>query len=90
MPGFKYTTAFKKDFKRLENDERVTGRLTIVLAALASGKSVPLAFRDHRLVGRLSHCRECHIRPDLLLVYEPASEAIVLHRLCNHGELFRN
>jgi len=45
--------------------------------------------RDHDLTGDWAGYRECHIKPDLLLIYrKPDSETLWLARLGSHGELF--
>jgi mRNA interferase YafQ len=62
--------------------------LTAVLRALVS--DVPLAkkHRDHSLSGDWSGFRDCHVRPDLVLLYEkPDVETLRLVRLGSHGEL---
>lgn len=41
-----------------------------VITTLASGKKLPKEYKDHQLEGELRHYRECHIKGDLLLVYQ--------------------
>jgi len=85
------TNAFKRDYKRelkgkhkgvLEND------FANVVKTLA--KDVPLAehFRDHPLAGEWNDHRDCHIKPDLVLIYrKPDAERLQLVRLGSHSEL---
>ena len=50
----------------------------------------PLARRnfDHPLSGEWSDHRDCHIRPDLVLIYrEPDDDSLELVRLGSHSEL---
>jgi len=89
MASFKYTSAFKKDFKRIENNSVALTRLEEALHALEKEEPLPFSFRDHKLVGRLARCRECHLRPDVLLLYEIVGDTVVLHRLGNHSELLK-
>ena len=63
--------------------------LAPVLEALAADRPLPPERRDHRLVGPWSGYRECHLRPDLLLVYaKPDPSTLDLVRLGTHSELF--
>ena len=60
-----------------------------VVAVLAVDASLPQANRDHPLTGTWSGYRECHVRPDLLLVYrKPDGDRLQLARLGSHSELF--
>nr|WP_269799894.1 type II toxin-antitoxin system YafQ family toxin [Helicobacter pylori] len=45
-------------------------------------------FKDHSLVGEYKGCRECHIKPDVLLVYRIQNNVLTLVRLGSHSELF--
>ena len=46
-------------------------------------------YRDHALIGNYYGARECHIKPDLLLIYEKEDSLITLRRLGSHSELFK-
>ena len=49
---------------------------------------LPQRFRDHALVGQWRNCRDCHIRPDLILIYrKPDDESLDLIRLGSHSDL---
>jgi mRNA interferase YafQ len=87
-----HTTAFRRDFRR-ESKGRYRGQLEDflrpLLAALAVDTPLPPACRDHPLSGEWDDCRECHVRPDLLLVYrKPDAMRLQLVRLGSHSELF--
>jgi mRNA interferase YafQ len=45
---------------------------------LAAGKELPAAYRDHQLNGELRQYRECHIRGNLLLVYQVRENELML------------
>ncbi len=45
-------------------------------------------FKDHSLSGTYKGCRECHIKPDVLLVYRIQNNTLTLVRLGSHSELF--
>ncbi len=61
-----------------------------VVNLLAQGEELPQKYRDHKLTGELKEYRECHIRPDLLLVYriEEQELILVLIDIGSHSELF--
>lgn len=86
------TTAFRRDFKRESRGAyrgKIEGLLRPVLVSLAGDKPLSPANRDHPLSGDWDDCRECHVRPDLLLVYrKPDAEVLQLVRLGSHAELF--
>lgn len=62
-----------------------------VIEMLAAGVPLPAANRDHSLIGNFSGFRECHIRPDWLLIYRIESSILVLTltRTGTHSDLFK-
>jgi mRNA interferase YafQ len=85
--------AFRRDFKR----EKLSGRyknfdnmIIEVLTLLATDTPLPERYNDHPLTGNWLGFRECHIKPDLLLIYEKLNtDRLVLARIGSHSELFR-
>lgn len=65
-------------------------RLEKVVTLLAEGKSLPAEYKDHDLIGDYKGCRECHIAPDWLLVYEIVKDELLLYltRTGTHSDLF--
>ena len=57
---------------------------------LAKGKSLPEKNKDHTLIGNYVGCRECHITPDWLLIYEISNDELILYltRTGTHSDLF--
>lgn len=90
MLTIKYQAAFKKDFKRIKRRGYDIRLLEKAVNLLADGKALPLEYRDHALSGHYSGCRECHIAPDWLLVYEIVERELVLYlmRTGTHSDLF--
>ncbi len=86
------STAFKRDYKReAKGQHRTTldADLVPVLAALANGQPLEPKHRDHDLSGDWAGYRECHVKPDLLLIYRKSdSDTLRLARLGSHSELF--
>jgi mRNA interferase YafQ len=85
------TSQFKKDYKRqtkghyrktLENDFKK------IVTALAEDKQLDSRNRDHALTGNWKDHRDCHIKPDLVLIYrKPDKNKIQLVRIGSHSEL---
>ncbi|MDP8185330.1 type II toxin-antitoxin system YafQ family toxin [Phocoenobacter skyensis] len=78
------TETFEKDFKK----EGLISPLVDVLHYLINGKKLPVKYRDHALKGNYAIFRECHVKPDLLLVYYIENNVLKLVRLASHSELF--
>ena len=90
MLTIKYQTAFKRDYKRIVKRGYDTRLLEKVIEMLAEQKPLPEKFRDHDLTGKYKGCRECHILPDWLLVYEVNNDELILYliRTGSHSDLF--
>ena len=92
MRTIERSTAFKRDYKReCKGRHRVTldADLVHVLSILADDKPLEPSCRDHDLGGVWAGYRDCHIKPDLLLIYrKPDGKALQLARLGSHSELF--
>jgi mRNA interferase YafQ len=84
--------AFRRDYKRVLADPRhqdISAALTLTLDLLANDRRLPDRQRDHALKGKWLGFRECHVKPDLLLVYEKiGSTDLNLLRLSTHSQLF--
>jgi mRNA interferase YafQ len=92
MRTIERSSAFKRDYKR-ESKGRLSAtldsELVPVLAALGNDEPLEPRHRDHELSGDWAGYRECHVKPDLLLIYKkPDSETLRLARLGSHSELF--
>ena len=83
-----YSTQFKKDFKKYQNDPKKLRQLYSVLQLLAKGEPVPRSMRPHKLTGNYAGCMECHVGNDFLLIWMDETTMIVrLLRLGKHSEL---
>ncbi len=87
----KFTNQFKKDLKAAKKQGKDSEKLFEAIEMLANGEPLPSKYRDHGLTGEYKGCRECHIEPDWLLVYEVIEDVLVLmlYRVGSHSELFR-
>jgi len=85
------TTQFKRDYKReAKGQHRATldSDMKPVLQALADDQTLEPRHRDHALTGEWKDHRDCHIKPDLVLIYrKPDEETLQLVRLGSHSEL---
>ena len=83
---------FKKDYKRIRHDDALVSDLTDVIGLLAADLPLPEKFCDHDLLGIWEGCRDCHVRPDVVLIYEKYEDVVrilKLLRIGSHPELFR-
>lgn len=89
------TRSFKTDYKKLNSKE--ISETDEVIKALLSGKKLEEKYKDHDLHGNYKGYRECHVEPDLLLIYkkekeEPGkSEKILIltcYRINSHTNIF--
>ncbi len=92
MRTIEYTSAFRRDFKREKKGQhgrKLDALLQDIVALLAEDKPIPAANRDHLLTGEWKDFRDCHLRPDLVLIYrKPDAKTLQLVRLGSHSELF--
>ena len=88
MLTIKYQSAFKKDYKLIKKRGYDTRLLEPVLELLQAQKPLP---EKHPLTGNWKGCRECHITPDWLLVYEVNKDDLILYltRTGTHSDIFR-
>lgn len=88
--SIKPTSQFKKDLKTAQKRGYNLDLLKEVINILADGESLPQKNRDHLLSGDYSGCRECHIAPDWLLIYEIYDNELYLYltRTGTHSDLF--
>jgi mRNA interferase YafQ len=91
MRTVKYTTRFKRDYRREKSGQhgkKLDPLLMEVVELLAADQPLARRHVDHALTGNWSDHRDCHIRPDLILIYrKPAPETLELVRLGSHSEL---
>ncbi|MCD7762000.1 MAG: type II toxin-antitoxin system YafQ family toxin [Lachnospiraceae bacterium] len=84
------TSKFQKDLKRAKKRGYDISLLTRIIKMLVAGEPLPKENRDHQLLGDYAGCRECHITPDWLLIYEIDGDELFLYltRTGTHGDLF--
>ena len=91
MRTIKFTNRFKRDYKRESRGRHratLEADLQIVVERLAADEPLPRSNYDHPLVGEWADHRDCHIQPDLVLIYrKPDALTLELVRLGSHSEL---
>jgi mRNA interferase YafQ len=92
MRTIERSSAFKRDYKREAKGQHraiLDAGLVPILMTLADDQMLETKHRDHELSGDWSGYRECHVLPDLLLIYrKPDAATLRLARLGSHSELF--
>jgi mRNA interferase YafQ len=85
------TSRFKKDYKREAKGQHkatLDVDLLAVVSLLAADSPLPEKLCDHSLTGEWADHRDCHIKPDLVLIYRvPDADTLQLVRLGSHSEL---
>ena len=91
MRKIERTNRFKRDYKRVSRGPHgadLDERLVVIVQALAKDDELEPRHHDHALSGPWTDFRDCHVRPDLMLVYQkPDAGTLRLVRIGSHTEL---
>jgi len=91
MRTIRRTNNFKRDYKREKKGQHrktLDTDLIKIVTMLATDDALPQRHYDHPLVGEWKDHRDCHIKPDLILIYRKNDESTIdLVRLGSHSEL---
>ena len=91
MRKIERTSQFKRDYKREakgRHQATLDDDLVPVLVALANDQLLEPRHRDHALTGNWKDHRDCHVKPDLVLIYQkPDADTLRLVRFGSHSEL---
>lgn len=85
----RYTSAFKKEYKRAQKRGYDMDKLRHVVDLLLNAIPLPETYDDHPLRGKLVGSRDCHIEPDWVLIYAIEGNELILHRTGSHADLFK-
>ena len=87
----KYTSRFRRDYRREKSGRQQAPRCrpcSKPSPSLAKDEPLPRRYFDHPLGGDWNDHRDCHFRPDLILIYrKPDDASLELVRLGSHSEL---
>ncbi|MDD6962262.1 MAG: type II toxin-antitoxin system YafQ family toxin [Treponema succinifaciens] len=89
--SLRQTNRFKKHLKLMAKRNKSSIRkIAETVDLLQRGEKLPERFRDHELAGNLKGSRECHILPDLLLIYRIFNDILILELVDtgSHADLF--
>lgn len=91
MYQVKFTTAYKKAYKLMKKRGLDISLLDEVVDLLRQGRHLEERYRDHGLTGDLAGFRECHIKPDWLLIYLIENDILTLTLIDtgSHSDLFK-
>ncbi len=85
---FYFTSKFKKEYRKLsaQNMEAVDK----IIQRLLNGEKLEPRYCDHQLSGKLKDFRDCHVRPDLVLIYKIEEDILLLTavNIDSHSNLF--
>ncbi len=89
MLNIVYSTQFKKDFKKARKLPLANLKeLFDVISVLENQKTLNMKYKNHDLTGNWLGFKECHIKPDWLIIYKITSNELLLARLGSHSEIF--
>ena len=89
MRPVEITRRFKRDYKREKrSDAALDDVFQPIIAMLVVDAVLPPSLSDHPLTGEWKGYRDCHIKPDLVLIYRKTEGALTLARIGSHSELF--
>ncbi len=86
-----YSRRFIKSLKKFKKNKNFDNtELRKVISYIAKGAKLPPKYKDHKLKGKLKDFRECHIKPDILLLYkkDEKEKVIILLDIGSHSEFF--
>lgn len=79
--------SFLKDLKKVSNNIKIRKLLEEVFFNLKNNINLETRYCNHKLKGKLSGYYDCHLLPDLILIYKISDNNLILKRLCKHSEL---
>ena len=90
MYNLRFTNRIQRNIKLMKKRGKDLEKLKTVLNLLQQGIELPAKYKDHALTGNYIGCRECHIEPDWLLVYEIINEELIILLMTtgSHSDLF--
>lgn len=90
MPKYKITTTkkFDKAYDKLKTEDKEL--VKTIIQKIADGKTLEPKYKDHKLKGALKDFRDCHIKPDLVLIYKLNKDILILNafNIGSHSEIF--
>lgn len=85
----RYKKPFKLALKKLKAQGKDKNKLIEVLDYIAEYGDAPIKTKPHNLLGNWKWCRDCHIEPDWVLIYQVFDEEVIFWHTWSHSELFK-
>ena len=85
----KRDNGFKRSYKKQKLTDKEEQAYINIIYKLLNDEALERKYKDHQLKGSLEEFRECHIKPDLLLVYRIKDNTLELVDIGSHSELFK-
>jgi len=87
----RYSSNFKKAYKRCKKRGLDMLLLKEVIRILSEEGKLPPTYHAHTLQGKYKDLWECHIQPDWLLIWEQNDKEFILYFLSigTHSDLFK-
>ena len=85
-----YTRQFSKDLKRMEKRGNSPEEIKKIIEKLINEERLAVKYKDHKLIGNYKGRRECHVKPDWLLIYKIIDTEIIFERTGTHSDLFES
>ena len=82
------SSSFKKEIKRIQ-DEDIFTELETVVSLLVQNSQLPKKYKQHSLKGNYKSYQECHLKPDVLLIFKITGTDLYLYRIGSHSNLFK-
>lgn len=84
----RFSSAFRKGAKRFSKNPKAVALINRAIRLFAEDQPLPASWREHALRGDYAGFLECHLAPDLLLVYRREADCVILAYIGSHSELF--
>jgi mRNA interferase YafQ len=88
MPEIIRSSVFKKEIKKIK-DESIFAELETVITLLVKNLPLPEKYKLHPLIGNYKNYMECHLKPDVLLIFRITETELYLYRIGSHSNLFK-
>ena len=87
-----FSSQFKKDLKKIKYNKKLLLELLFIIEKIKNQEKLDEKYLDHKLTWNLKDFRECHIKPDRLLIYKINKNKLILSlaRTWNHNNIFEN
>ena len=82
------TNQFKRTYKKLKLSDSQEEMFIDVVYKLLNGIELEKKYKDHTLTGNYSNYRECHLKTDILLIYQYSQNLLKLVDIGSHSSLF--